>query len=229
MRRAERLFQIIQALRGGRLTTARDLGRRLEVSERTIYRDIAHLMALGVPIDGAAGAGYILRDGFDIPPLMFSRQELEALVVGARMVQAWAGARFGRAATQALGKIEAVIPADLRRDMEGSRLFAPRFHTSGKTGDTIDLVHAAMAAKTRLFFHYVREDATPSARTVQPLGLFFWGQVWTLVAWCDLRDDFRTFRLDRMDRIEITQEPFQEQPGRSLQDYLNRMRGCAMA
>lgn len=225
MRRADRLFQILQALRGGRLTTARHLARLLEVSERTIYRDIAQLAASGVPIDGAAGAGYILRDGFDIPPLMFDRHELEALVIGARMVQAWAGTQLGRAASQALGKIEAVIPENLRPGMEQSRLFAPDFRSPRQTRANLDLVHTAIESRRRLHFAYVREDGTASSRTVRPLGLFFWGHIWTLVAWCDLRDDFRAFRLDRMSAVTVTEDAFSETAGQSLSDYLLRVRG----
>ena len=102
MRRADRLFQIVQHLRGGRLVTAQMLGQRLEVSERTIYRDIADLQSTGVPIDGEAGVGYIMREGYDLPPLMFTRDEIVALVAGARMVQAFGGAAMARAAAEAL-------------------------------------------------------------------------------------------------------------------------------
>ncbi|KAF0222271.1 MAG: Transcriptional [Rhodospirillaceae bacterium] len=224
MRRAERLFQIVQALRGGRLTTARQLAERLEVSDRTIYRDIAHLAASGVPIDGAAGAGYMLRDGFDIPPLMFDSAEIEALVIGARMAQAWAGTRLGQAAGLALAKIEAVIPDPLRQRMEASRLFAPDFRSPPSTRAHLDQVHAAIDSCQLLRFDYVREDGTASTRTVRPLGLFFWGPVWTLVAWCGLRDDFRTFRLDRMTDPTPTGQSFVDVPGQSLSAYMARIR-----
>ena len=114
MRRADRLFQIVQYLRGGRLLTARKLAERLEVSERTIYRDIADLIGSGVPIDGEAGIGYLMRAGFDLPPLMFSRDEIVALVAGARMIRAWGGAGMALAAEEALVKIGAVLPAPER-------------------------------------------------------------------------------------------------------------------
>src|SRR5688572_17137320 len=124
MRRADRLFQIVQHLRGGRLVTARALGERLEVSERTIYRDIADLVGCGVPIDGEAGVGYIMRSGFDLPPLMFTRSELAALTLGARFVKAWSGAEHALAAEEALVKIEAVLPERERRMVEETPLFA---------------------------------------------------------------------------------------------------------
>jgi len=114
MRRADRLFQIVQKLRGGRLVTARQLAEKLEVSERTIYRDIADLQSTGVPIDGEAGVGYILREGFDLPPLMFTRDEVVALVAGARLITAWGGASMARAAEEAIIKIGAVLPKEDR-------------------------------------------------------------------------------------------------------------------
>ena len=224
MRRAERLFQIVQALRGGRLTTARQLAEKLEVSERTIYRDVAHLAASGVPIDGAAGAGYMLRDGFDIPPLMFDAGEIEALVLGVRLARAWAGTRMALSAASALDKIEAVIPDRLRPRIEASRLFAPDFRSSPQVRDYLDRVHDAIESRLCLRFDYVREDGEASTRDVRPLGLFFWGPVWTLVAWCQLRGDFRSFRLDRMRDPQSTGAPFPETAGQTLADYLVRVR-----
>ena len=124
MRRADRLFQIVQHLRGGRLVTAQKLGAWLEVSERTIYRDIADLQSTGVPIDGEAGVGYMMREGFDLPPLMFTRDEIVALVAGARMVRAFGGAAMARAADEALVKIGAVLP-----DAEKDRIARTEIHT----------------------------------------------------------------------------------------------------
>ena len=127
MRRADRLFQIVQYLRSGRLVTAATLADRLEVSERTIYRDIADLQSTGVPIDGEAGVGYLLRDGYDLPPLMFSRDELVALVAGARLIRAWGGAAMARAAEEALIKIDNVLPDTVqhRADQIEIHAFAP--------------------------------------------------------------------------------------------------------
>ncbi|OJX70478.1 YafY family protein [Magnetospirillum sp. 64-120] len=224
MRRAERLFQIVQALRGGRLTTARQLAEKLEVSERTIYRDVAHLAASGVPVDGAAGAGYILRDGFDIPPLMFDSGEIEALVLGVRLARAWAGTRMAQAAGRALDKIEAVIPDHLRPRIEASRLFAPDFRSPPQVRHDLDRVNEAIENRHTLRFDYVREDGEASTREVRPLGLFFWGPVWTLVAWCQLRHDFRSFRLDRMREPRSTGTCFPETAGQTLADYLTRVR-----
>lgn len=199
MRRADRLFQIVQYLRGGRLLTARVLSERLEVSERTIYRDIADLIGTGVPIEGEAGVGYLMRAGFDLPPLMFSRDEIVALVAGARMIRAWGGAAMARSAEEALVKIEAVLP-----ERERARARSVQVHAINGSEMTdalrrrIDRIEAAVETRQRLILTYGDADNTPSERAVRPLGLWFWGKVWTLIAWCELREDFRMFRLDRI-------------------------------
>ena len=131
MRRADRLFEIIQRLRRRRVVTAGSLAEQFNVSERTIYRDISDLIASKVPIEGAAGIGYSLRKGYDLPPLMFSENELEALVFGARMVQNWSDAELGRAADAALSKIENVLPAHLHRMLDDRSLWAPQGRAAG--------------------------------------------------------------------------------------------------
>ena len=133
MRRADRLFQIVQHLRGGRLVTARMLSERLEVSERTIYRDVADLQSTGVPVDGEAGVGYILREGFDLPPLMFTRDEIVALVAGARMARAFGGAAMARSAEEALIKIGAVLPPALQARLKAVEVHAPGILLSAKS------------------------------------------------------------------------------------------------
>lgn len=227
MRRADRLFQVVQALRGGRLVTARQLARQLEVSERTIYRDMADLIGSGVPITGEAGIGYVLRGGFDIPPLMFTPDELEALAVGARMVQALAGRDLADAAAEAIVKIEAVIPPDRREDLSGSRLFVPDILLCPELRQRLEMIRRATSERRVLCFSYTREDGTVSRRSVQPLGLFCWGRVWTLGGWCELRDGFRNFRVDRMADAAIEERTFREEKGRTLHDFLRAVRGSA--
>jgi predicted DNA-binding transcriptional regulator YafY len=222
MRRADRLFQIVQYLRGGRLVTARDLAQRLEVSERTIYRDIADLQSTGVPIDGEAGVGYILREGFDLPPLMFSRDEVAALVLGARLAKAWGGARMALAAEEALIKIDAVLPDRERATLRQMPLYALEFAQSDAVRAMLDRLDEAIEQRQRLHLTYDRLDGERSARTVRPLGLYYWGKVWTLVAWCELRTDFRMFRVDRIAAPDDV-GPFANEPGRTLRDFLKRM------
>ena len=222
MRRADRLFQIVQYLRGGRLVTARQLAERLEVSERTIYRDIADLQTSGVPIDGEAGVGYILREGFDLPPLMFTRQEVSALVLSARIAKAWGGAQMALAAEEALVKIEAILPKSERRQIADTQLFAINFEQPDAVRERLDMLDHAIGQRRRIHFDYESLAGAKSQRTVRPLGLYYWGKVWTLVAWCELREDFRAFRVDRIapPRLEAA---FKPDAGRTLRDYLRRV------
>lgn len=226
MRRADRLFQIVQHLRGGRLVTARMLAERLEVSERTIYRDIADLQSTGVPVDGEAGVGYIMREGFDLPPLMFSRDEIVALVAGARMVRAWGGAAMALAAEEALVKIGAVLPDSERGRVDSTQIFAPRMTMSDADRAIVDRLNAAIETREVLTLTYSDSDNAETRRDVRPIGLWFWGKVWTLVAWCELRDDFRMFRIDRMAAVEPAGRQFRQERGRTLMDFYRHMEAC---
>jgi predicted DNA-binding transcriptional regulator YafY len=219
MRRADRLFQIVQHLRGGRLVTARMLGERLEVSERTIYRDIADLQSTGVPIDGEAGVGYLMREGFDLPPLMFTRDEIVALVAGARMVRAFGGAQMARAAEEALVKIGAVLPDQEKARISRTEIHMPDWVVDDAARTFIDILDKAIEARQLLRLDYTDEAGKTSAREVRPLGLWFWGKVWTLVAWCELRSSFRAFRIDRIASIAQTGRIFKVERGKQLVDY----------
>ena len=220
MRRADRLFLIIHALRGRRTALpARSLAGTLGVSLRTVYRDVADLQLSGVPVEGEAGVGYVLRKGADIPPLMFTAEELEALVVGTRFVKAFAGERLHRGAQAALLKIEAVLPPELKQRALRSRIFAPAGWNEAKTG-LIDRLHAAIAAQQVLRLDYRDEAARTTLREVEPLCLAFWGGVWTLGAWCRLRRAFRSFRFDRVGALAATGEQFAAVPERGLDAYL---------
>ncbi|HEX7072754.1 MAG TPA: YafY family protein [Hyphomicrobiaceae bacterium] len=222
MRRADRLFEIIQLMRRKAPVRARDLSEALEVSERTIYRDIQDLIASGVPIEGEAGIGYVLKAGFDLPPLMFKEQEIEALVLGARIVESWADAELAEAASNAIAKIEAVIPDRLRDFMANTALLAPAH--SYMEPITFDLAELRRALRSQLKIHFRYRDfmARETTRTVRPLSLAYFGPVWLLAAWCELRDDFRTFRLDRIDQLQILNERFRIEQGKSLHDFLKR-------
>jgi predicted DNA-binding transcriptional regulator YafY len=220
LRRADRLFLIIHHLRGRRVVPARRLAERLGVSLRTVYRDVADLQLSGIPIEGEAGVGYVLRKGSDVPPLMFTREELEALVVGARMTEAFAGKRLGGAARQALTKIEAVLPADLRQRSERSRILAPALRSRGVLRERLDLLHAAIDERRVVHLAYASLAGSASDREVEPLCLLFWGQAWTLGAWCRLRVDFRNFRLDRIEALAARDEIADDDPAHGLRAYL---------
>lgn len=223
MRRADRLFQIVQHLRGGRLVTARMLGAWLEVSERTIYRDIADLQSTGVPIDGEAGVGYLMRSGYDLPPLMFTRDEIVALVAGARMVRAFGGASMARSAEEALVKIAAVLPDSEKDRIARTEIHAPLYVVSQPDREKIDAVERAIESRAVLTLDYQDEADKGSIRDVRPLGLWFWGKVWTLVGWCELREDFRAFRIDRIACLTAADRTFKHERGKQLADFYRQM------
>ena len=152
MRRADRLFRIVQFLRGRRLTTAAQLAKWLQVSERTIYRDVRDLSLTGTPIEGEAGVGYRLRGGFELPPLMFDIEEVEALTLGARMVEAWSSPQLGAAAVSAIAKIATALPAERRQWLEESRTYVPQFHIPKQLGERFELLRRAIRDKSKVHF-----------------------------------------------------------------------------
>jgi len=223
-RRADRLFQIVQVLRGRRLTTAALLAQRLGVSERTVYRDIQALSLSGVPVEGEAGIGYRLRPDYDVPPLMFTAMEVEAMVAGLRLLKAWGGGALAAAADPALEKLMAALPPPRRVAAQQSRIFAPEYLNHPAVREAFDTVHGAIGAQRLLRLDYIDAQQRVTERVVQPLGLFFWGNVWLLAAWCTARSDYRSFRLDRCRAIEILDEQFHETPDRSLNGFLRAVR-----
>lgn len=222
MRRADRLFEIIQHMRRKPTIRARELSEALEVSERTIYRDVQDLMASGVPIEGEAGVGYVLKAGFDLPPLMFKEQEIEALVLGARMVESFGDSELALAATDAIAKIEAVIPDRLRSYMANTALLAPASYATEPIKCDLADLRRAVRSQLKVQFDYKDVLRQKSERTVRPLSLAFFGPVWLLAAWCELRGDFRTFRLDRIEKFSVTSDRFKHERGKTLQDFLRR-------
>ena len=223
MRRADRLFQIVNVLRRRRTaTTAMHLAERLGVSERTVYRDIRDLILVGTPIDGEAGVGYRIRPGYDLPPLMFDRDEIQALVLGARIVRQFGDPALARASDAILDKVAAIVPKDLAPLVAETRLFVPSTIGAGTSADALTLAREALIARRKLELSYATTDGTASTRTVRPLGLFFWGRTWTLAAWCELRQDFRNFRLDRVATSAMLDETFEDEAGKALRDMLAR-------
>jgi predicted DNA-binding transcriptional regulator YafY len=218
MRRADRLFHLIQLVRGRRLTTAAWLAQRLEVSERTIYRDVADLLHQGVPIEGEAGVGYRLGAGFDLPPMMFTQEEAKALVASVRMAQAWLDPALAASAEDALGKILSVLPADARAAAESLAVFAPTGGLPAPAQRTLQTLREAAQERRKVFINYRDVADKTSERTLRPLGCFYWGKVWTLAAWCEQRQDFRSFRIDRVSYVRRLDEQFRDEPGRTLAD-----------
>jgi predicted DNA-binding transcriptional regulator YafY len=227
MRRADRLFQIVQIIRGRRLTTAAQLAQRLEVSERTVYRDVADLQHQGVPIEGEAGVGYRLGQGFDLPPLMFSADEARALVASVRMAQVWQDPALAQASQVALGKILSVLPPAARAAAQSMAVYAPPLGLDPAVQAVLQTLREAAQARHKVRVDYQDASGSLSQRTLRPLGCFYWGKVWTLAAWCETRQDFRSFRLDRIAQVELLQDAkrhFVDEAGKTLADYL---RGAA--
>jgi predicted DNA-binding transcriptional regulator YafY len=222
MRRADRLFQIVQILRRRRrkATTAREIAGELEVSVRTVYRDVQDLIVSGVPVDGEAGTGYLLRDGYHLPPLMFSGDELEAIVLGMQIVAAWSDPELARAAADVLSKIETALPERLRAELLQVAICAPPDHYREPITVDMPALRRAVKAKTKIKLLYEKPESKSSTRIVWPLALCFYGPVWLLVAWCESKSDFRVFRLDRMREAEVLAEKFEPKRGQRLEDYL---------
>lgn len=225
MRRADRLFELVQLIRGRRLSTAAFLAERLEVSLRTVYRDVADLMAQGVPIEGEAGVGYRLGTGYDLPPLMFSTDEAKALVAAVRLARPRLDGELARAADGALSKIIAVLPAAARAAAESLPIYAPSWGDTDPVRQRLERLRGAIEMRRKILMAYRDEQGRDSRRTIRPLGCFFWGAVWTLGAWCEHRHDFRSFRVDRIAELQMLDEPFRDEPGKTLTDMMRHIEG----
>lgn len=233
MRRADRLFQIIQILRrSSRPTTADAIAVELETSRRTVYRDVASLIGQRVPIRGEAGTGYVLDGGFDLPPLMLTADEVEAAVLGAQWVAARADPVLARAAHDLIAKITAAVPERMRILTEDPTARAPGGHH--RAPDAIDMVMVRGAIhngrKIRLSYKDVEGRATD--RTVWPIMVGYWDTVRVIVAWCEMRGDFRSFRTDRVAGAAFLEERYPDRPRnlrakfRKLQEQRHEIEGC---
>jgi predicted DNA-binding transcriptional regulator YafY len=214
MPRSDRLFDLIQILRDGRLHKAAEMAVELEVSDRTIWRDMATLMASGLPIEGERGVGYILRAPITLPPMVLTSAELEAFRLGVRLVAEGADPSLARAARSLATKIGAVTPAPPEPDEDGLFVYTGREAT--RAAPHMPMLRAAIRVQERLTITYLDEKGIESHRDIRPLQLEFWGRVWTLAAWCEARNDFRSFRVDRIRAITPTGETFPDEQGRNL-------------
>jgi len=221
MRRADRLFQLMLLLQEGHVRTGHYLAEKLEVSTRTVYRDIADLVASGMPIDGEAGVGYLLRDDYRLPPLMFNAEELKALALGASMVRAWSDRELASTTATAIRKIESILPDNLKKEIHLNSIEVPGFQLSKEVGENLRRVRLALDARRKLDIEYTSVEDAHTRRTIRPLILYFWGKTWTLGAWCELRGGFRSFRVDRMNVIVDICETFEHTAACSLQAYVN--------
>ncbi|EJN6826834.1 helix-turn-helix transcriptional regulator [Vibrio cidicii] len=221
MSKSERLFELLTLLRSKRYAvTAKQLAETMAVSERTIYRDIQSLLNSGVPICGEAGVGYLLQNGSHLPPLMFSEKEMVALELGMRMVRAWSDAELAQASHSASAKILSVLPDKLKRQVEEFPILVPDYHIQSDTAKRALLLRHATDSHFVVDVGYQDEKGSVTQRRLHPLGQIFWGKHWTLVAWCELRNDYRHFRLDRIESLSVSDETFTTNERKSLSYYL---------
>ncbi|WFU47688.1 helix-turn-helix transcriptional regulator [Sinorhizobium terangae] len=208
MSRSERLLDLLQLLRRHRLpVSGRRLAEETGVSLRTLYRDIASLQAQGAHIEGEPGLGYVLKPGFLLPPMMFSEEEVEALVLGSRWVAKRGDSRLAIAAADALAKIASVLPPDMRESLDASPLLVgPRAPIA--EGIDLALLRKAIRSERKLDISYVDNEGSESRRMVWPFALGFFEQVRVLVAWCELRQDFRHFRTDRISGAQVSDQRY---------------------
>ena len=220
MRRADRLIKIVHYLRRmRRAVTAQQIADHFEVCQRTVYRDIQDLMNSGVPIFGEAGVGYIIDKNYHLPPLMFNFDELEAIALGINMVRTWTDEKFSNTAESALEKIQAVLSASLLNDMQ--QLTTHSAESRGKVPWEVSFsdIRECIRKRYKIKFHYTDLDDKTSHRTIRPLSLVFFGPVWLVLGWCELRKDFRSFRLDRMAELAIPGTTFNDEKDKTLDAY----------
>ena len=220
MSRAQRLLDLIQILRRHRFPVAgTSLADELGISLRTLYRDIDTLKAQGAHIDGEPGVGYILRPGFMLPPLMFSEEEIEAIVLGSRWVADRADAALSAAARNALAKIAAVLPPDLKTSLDtSSLLIGPR--KAMAAGDSeLPVIRQAIRGERKLRIRYLDKSGSDSRRTIWPFALGFFERVRIVVAWCEMRQGFRHFRTDRISKVQVTDKRYPRRRQVLLKDW----------
>lgn len=218
MSRTDRLSNLIEIIQDGRLHRAQDLADRLDVSVRTIYRDMDTLTASGVPLEGERGVGYMLRDPVFLPPVGLSLLELEALHLGVAMIEAAADPELQGAARSLSRKISRVSRAQQAAPRHWGFGVYP-FVQAQKGFRHMPVIRRAIRDRIKLDLVYLTEDGSRSSRRIRPLQIDFWGKVWTLSAWCELRQDFRAFRIDRMTSCTASDTQFLPEPGKTIDDY----------
>ena len=222
MRRTDRLFDLILILRDGRLHRAEDLARALEVSVRTIYRDMETLQLSGVPVEGERGLGYMMTAPITLPPLNLTLTELEALHLGMAIVGEAADEELQAAAATLSAKIDAVLPEDRATPPTGWGFAVYPFKDAAGGFRFMPQLRTAIRSRQKLKITYATAAGAPEDRVIRPLQMEYWGRVWTVSAWCELRGDFRMFRADRIRALKPLAELFVDEQGKSLADLMAR-------
>lgn len=223
MRRTDRLFELIQILRDGRLHRGKDLAERLGISLRTLYRDMDTLIASGIPVEGERGLGYMMTAPITLPPQNLTLTELEALHLGLAVVTKAADEELQRAAKSLSDKVDAVLPEDRAAPATGWGFAVYPFAEAARGFVHMAPLRAAIRSRRKIDITYSSPDQPETRRRVRPLQMEYWGRVWTLTSWCELRNDFRVFRVDRIRTLDVSFDTFEEEPGKTLGDYLAQM------
>ncbi|MBL4670899.1 MAG: YafY family transcriptional regulator [Arenicella sp.] len=227
MRRADRLIKITHFLRQRRrAVTAKQIAEAFEICTRTVYRDIQCLMDAGVPIMGEAGVGYLIDKQYYLPPITFDADELEAIGLGISMVRQWTDDKFADKAESAFEKIQAVLPASLQGELQQITTYA--IPTRPPVPWTVSFSELRECIRTRRMIHieYTDEGKQDTTRTLRPLALLFFSPVWLLASWCEKRDDFRNFRLDRIQSLTICEDTFSDESDKNLAAYMAKDADC---
>jgi len=225
MRRTDRLFDLVEILRDGRLHRAQDLADRLGVSVRTVYRDMETLRGSGIPVEGTRGTGYVMGAPVTLPPLNLTLLEFEALELGMAVVAEAADPELQSAAKSLSAKLDAVLPEDGVARGQGRGFAVHPFADAARGFRHMPVLRAAIRARQKLDLTYRGEEGHETCEVIRPLEMEYRGRVWTLTAWCEARGDFRIIRVDRIVGVETRPELFVDEPGKSLADYLDRITG----
>ncbi len=219
MRKSDRLFQLTNLLRRPQLITAQQLAHELNVSVRSVYRYIDDLSINGIPVYGEAGRGYRLQDHFELPALNLTPDELDALLVGVRIVSGWTGTELPASAHSLLHKIYAGL-SDAMKHRSEANIFVPNMRDRKEESRYWEQLRLAIRGQHKICVQYLAPDGILSSRQLYPLGLFYWGGKWTLGAWCTLRSAYRDFRVDRIQELKILDETFETTANLSLASYI---------
>lgn len=227
MRRADRLMKLTHFLRSRRrAVTAKRIADEFGICTRTVYRDIQDLMDSGVPITGEAGVGYVIDKEYYLPPLTFDADELEAIALGINMVRQWTDDNFADKANNALSKIQAVLPAQLQGELEQITTYSMPNRAIIPWTVSFSEIRECIRKSRKLHIEYSDENQQASSRTIRPLALFFFNPVWLLASWCEKRNDFRHFRLDRIQTVIYSDEKFEDDPAKNLAAYMAKESDC---
>ncbi len=231
MNRTDRLVAMVMHLQGRRVVRASELAEHFEVTERTIYRDIAALGEAGVPVVGEAGVGYSLVKGYHLPPVMFTAEEATAMFVGGELVKQFADASLSAPMASALLRIRSVLPRDRQDDLDRlaratAIMGSPRLPSGIDQRTLLPIQQAVVSRRVLRLTYRARARSEDTVREVEPLGVIYYGGAWYLVAWCRLREAFRHFKLERLRGLEVRPEQFRARPEFSLKEHLEKEIGA---